>query len=154
MRHPQYFAATQIVANTLDALLSDPKCVSAYLFFREGSVVALRGPASLPVDPSVWRVHLAGTRRGRVRVANEPAVMPNFVVTTGVTRRLILACGRLAKPGFKDRRAFRQDAEDLRRRLEDLLRGGIRFHGDPVDDDPSGVSGWAAVPLPPHIKPS
>jgi len=144
----------KLVEDTLSAVLLDADCVSAYLFFREGPVVALRGPLSLPVDPNIWRVHLARSRRGRVHVAIEPAFAAQFLITSGVTRRLILASGRIARPGFKSRRAFREAASDLRRRLEDLIRRDTCGRSTPHDDSPSGLSGWAAVPLPPFMKPN
>jgi len=154
MRHPLYFEASAIVTNVLDALLADPVCLAAYLFFREGPVVALRGPLSLPIDLGSWHAHLAHSCRGRVRVAAESAFNSEFVVTTGVTTRLIMACRTSSKPGFKARRAIRGHGENLRRLLEELLRRSKLSGSWPDDESSSGVSAWATVPLPGFIKPN
>ena len=142
MAHRLKPEATAIVGEEVTRLAAEVNARAAFAATKRGRVIA----SSRAIRNSEELVGLvAPARRNRTLTREAPSRGERLVIC-GVTERLVVAAVLAAPPGRSERHVLRESAKRIRRRLANLL--GPTWIREPRDEPPSGLSGWAAVPLP------
>jgi hypothetical protein len=145
MPHPLHHAATRLVAQSLEALLEGLAAEAAYCFLRDGTLIALRGAAALPLSTETWRVRLMRARRRRVVALRQAG---KAALTCGVTRGVVIAVVVGEPVSFRNRSLLQAECEELRRGLVRLLERHRRGSMQGGGGSGAGDSSWAATTPP------
>lgn len=151
MPHPLRERALDIVVDVLTRLVRDLPCESAYLVWRSGAPIAVRGrPAgAVPVSALLTPRALSRARRHEVVRHRHGARSEAILLSFGLTRELVVLVFSSAQLLRRMRPAFDKSCRGLRERLVRLLQRPGGWGRTPPDPDEGGPS-WPPMPASPR----